>query len=150
MIKKTDMSNHYDGMRYRSFIFADMHQVDAASGRFCMWLTNQSLSQRRVLVIKAAMKFCALEIHQQSWLRHTADFPRGYQRYTRSRGKPAARTDGMGICRTCQRQRWDLRRCWSRRRSGSIGKRTEEYSYNPAVHVRRCLTYRIKVQGRAE
>ena len=31
-----------------------------------------------------------------------------------------------------------------------IEKRTEEYPYNPAVHVRRCLTYRIKVQGRAE
>ena len=53
MIKKTDMSNHYDGMRYRSFIFADMHQVDAASGRFCMRLTNQSLSQRRGVSYKS-------------------------------------------------------------------------------------------------
>ena len=31
-----------------------------------------------------------------------------------------------------------------------VSVRTEEYPYNPAVHVRRCLTYRIKVQGRAE
>ena len=150
MIKKADMSNHCDGKRYRSFMFADVHQADAASGRLCRWLFTAHPRGALLLIIKAAMKFCALEVLLLSWIRHTADFPRRYQPYTRFRGKPAVRTDGMGICRTCQRQRWDLRRCWSRRRSGSIGKRTEEYPYNPAVHVRRCLTYRIKVQGRAE
>ena len=61
--------------------------------------------------LDSAMKFCALEVLLLSWIRHTADFPRRYQPYTRFRGKPAARTDGMGICRTCQRQRWDLLRC---------------------------------------
>ena len=38
MIKKADMSNHCDGKRYRSFMFADVHQADAASGRLCRWL----------------------------------------------------------------------------------------------------------------
>ena len=61
--------------------------------------------------LDSAMKFCALEIHQQSWIRHTADFPRRYQPYMRFRGKPAAKTDEMGICRTCQRQQLGLLRC---------------------------------------
>mgnify|MGYP005843380399 CR=1 FL=1 len=150
MIKKTDMSNHYDGMRYRSFIFADMHQVDAASGRFCMWLTNQSLSQRRVLVIKAAMKFCALEVLLLSWIRHTADFPRRYQPYTRFRGKPAAMTDEMGICRTCQRQQLGLQQHWWRRQSGSRERKMEEFPCNPVLHVRKCLSRSRKVLKRAE
>ena len=55
MIKKADMSNHCDGKRYRSFMFADVHQADAASGRLCRWLFKSNVREtwRVILVSKA-------------------------------------------------------------------------------------------------
>ena len=55
MIKKADRSNHCDGKRYRSFMFADVHQADAASGRLCRWLFKSNVREtwRVILVSKA-------------------------------------------------------------------------------------------------
>lgn len=60
---------------------------------------------------QAVMRFYALEIRPLSLKEHTADFHRRYRAHRQSGGKPAARMGGMGICRTCRHQRWDLRRC---------------------------------------
>lgn len=55
MIKKADMSNHCDGKRYRSFMFADVHQADAASGRLCRWLFKSNVRETwRVILVREA------------------------------------------------------------------------------------------------
>ena len=55
MIKKADMSNHCDGKRYRSFMFADVHQADAASGRLCRWLFKSNVRETwRVILVSVS------------------------------------------------------------------------------------------------
>ena len=117
--KKADMSNHCDGRDIRSFMFTNVHQADAlpvvgcaggySSRTSVTWrviLVSKAdifhteslriLAKRFLLIIKAAMKFCALEVLCISWIRHQ-QFPEDTSRTRDFVGKPAVRTDGMGM-----------------------------------------------------
>ena len=67
MIKKADMSNHCDGKRYRSFMFADVHQADAASGRLCRWLFKSNVRETwRVILVSKAGIFLSESLRMRS------------------------------------------------------------------------------------
>ncbi len=95
MIKKADMSNHCDGKRYRSFMFADVHQADAASGRLCRWLFKSNVRETwRVILVSKADIFHTESLRVENRLRGRMEW--GYVEHVSVSGGTCGDVDHTG------------------------------------------------------